>query len=380
VRLGISDEGDYLGILDASGTSVASINEEGGGSFASVDAGDSLTYQGSELSDLLAAMPKGVVARSHLSADFITFNAWSLVTYLTFSGLPSRTYRATLILTQGAERVALRVGVRRRDDANAGIQSAYQQVFYPAYPDSGKPLTTMLTYEFTTGSDYASDGVTTIIWGAQALHESAGVRIMTNNSPVDSAAGTFAVVEDIGPAMDATDVAGLVAASGTSTPSAVKRTKTVSGSWGRSFKIDGTTASGTLQNKAVQGYGGGSFRMSMIGFPSIISDLSGATVNKIEVYVYFEHWWNNSGGTASIGYHGATSAPSTWNGSYANLQRSGIPKPGGVWITLPSSTYASWKSGAYRGITLRAPGDSTASTYYGYANPGACKLRYTYTK
>jgi hypothetical protein len=378
IRLGVNGSSDYLQIQASDASTIASISDEGGASFASVDAGDSLTYRGSEMSDLLATMPLGVVARSHLAADIITRADWSLVTFLTFQGLPSRTYRATLILTQGKEAVGLRIGVRRRYDAIVDIQSGYQQMFYPAFPDNGKPLTSMMSYEFTTGDDFDPGGVITIIWGAQALHDSAGVRIMTNGSSQDTAASTYAVVEDIGPAMDATNVAGMVAASGTSTSSAVKRTKTVNASWGRSFTISGAYTD-SLAPYVVQG-GLWTARMGLIGFPSIISDLSGATVNRIEIYLYFRHWYYNAGGTAGIGYHGATSAPNSWTGSTASIQKAGIPNPGGVWITLPSSTYSSWKSGAYRGITLRAPGDSTNLQYYGYADWSKCKLRYTYTK
>jgi hypothetical protein len=389
-RFGLSDEGDYLGILDAEGNSVAAISETGVGSFSAVDAGDSLIYQGAELADTIEQYSRGIARAEVASLSGFTlqmarqrgliemsFTA-ELGHMYAISVDPIRvavgasygsgqvvwrlryTTGATSLTLDSTALASFAVTARASSfDTSVYLSRSNIQFDYSLFDENGE-LNVNVLLDVTTG-------------GPTVEHKTAGVITVLDLGPNVDETGATSALLNARPDNNTGEV---------TTTQVTKKTytKTVSGSWGRSFKIDGTTASGTLQNKAVQGYGGGSFRMSMIGFPSIISDLSGATVKKIEVYLYFEHWWNNSGGTASIGYHGATSAPSTWNGSYANLQRSGIPKPGGVWITLPSSTHASWKSGAYRGVTLRAPSDSTSSTYYGYANPGACKLRYTYVK
>ncbi|GAA3304826.1 hypothetical protein GCM10020295_56970 [Streptomyces cinereospinus] len=53
---------------------------------------------------------------------------------------------------------------------------------------------------------------------------------------------------------------------------------------------------------------------SLIGFPaSLGTDLSGATIQKAEVYLYFDHWYYNGGGKAVIKAHKFTSRPSTFS-------------------------------------------------------------------
>ena len=49
------------------------------------------------------------------------------------------------------------------------------------------------------------------------------------------------------------------------------------------------------------------------------------------------------------------------------------------WVRLPDSWYASFKTGAYRGITLHANG-STDMQYYGYMEGETIKWRWHYRK
>jgi hypothetical protein len=106
---------------------------------------------------------------------------------------------------------------------------------------------------------------------------------------------------------------------------------------------------------------------SLIGFDStqIQSDLSGRTVAKVRVYLYFDHWYFNSGGTAILGHHGHTSAPSTFSATTDVVRSSSWPKPGGRWVTY-SDTLSGWASGAKKGIAI-GPGPSTSREYYGRA-------------
>lgn len=145
-------------------------------------------------------------------------------------------------------------------------------------------------------------------------------------------------------------------------------------SWHRNFNQNGTPySSSKLDSKAVQGrspyYTTGGAKKSMIGFPSFASFASGATVTKVEVYVYAETWHAATGGTLVMGYHGAGSAPGSFAETTADIKRQAMKRGEGRWITLPSSVHAAVKSGSFRGITLRAPADSTSTTYYGYVDP-----------
>jgi hypothetical protein len=160
--------------------------------------------------------------------------------------------------------------------------------------------------------------------------------------------------------------------------------QTYNAAWSQTYQGSGSpnSASG---NDAYQGYYSSTNgnQKSMIGFGSLTSQLSGATISKIEVYLYFYHWYNNSGGTAVIGRHGNTSEPASFAGTTGLFSSGSWPKPGGRWITLPSSWYAGFAAGTYRGITL-GPGSSTNHLYYGkaYGSTGKypAKIRLSYTK
>ena len=145
--------------------------------------------------------------------------------------------------------------------------------------------------------------------------------------------------------------------------------------------------------KCYQGYTGywpaGGAQKSLIGFDSaaITADLNGAVIEKVEAFLYFEHWHYGSGGTAGIGTHSNASTPTNWAGSTGILKsETNWPRGAGRWVTLPSSEHARFKSGAARGLSLQAP--DTGLTYYGIAegtSPGASestkpKIRITYKK
>ena len=142
-----------------------------------------------------------------------------------------------------------------------------------------------------------------------------------------------------------------------------------------------------------QGYYGGTHEYSMLGFTNanstggetgktIQSALSGASVNKVELYLENVHWYYYAGGIARIGHHGYSSAP-----QYPQVESGEAFNTGnwpiGVkqWVTLPSSWYSGFASGSYHGVTL-GEDLGTDPTYYGKFNADLAhvQLRITYTK
>lgn len=202
-------------------------------------------------------------------------------------------------------------------------------------------------------------------------------------SVYENTTNTF-LIEDLGPRPVETGVKNNGGVVVNPPPAKKTYTKSYTADWVRSYNGSGNYMSD--QDTANQGYYSSERgnQRSMIGFPGTVkTDLTGATVNKIEIYLYFQHWYSNAGGTAVIGCHGAENPVSTSSGTASIFTSAKWPKPGGRWVTLPSSTYDEWKSGAWCGILL-GPGDSTSGTYYGKANgiTGSYKptLRVTYTK
>jgi hypothetical protein len=168
------------------------------------------------------------------------------------------------------------------------------------------------------------------------------------------------------------------------TPDPESQTTDVTAAWTKSLKESGAFRTDTVD--AYQGYypdGVNGNQQGFIGFPDMTGTLSGATVKKISVYLYAEHWYLSAGGTAVIGGHGYLSEPSTpdYLKHRADVMRvSGWKRGEGKWVTLPSSQYADFKSGAIRGVMV-GPGPTTASEYYGrFAGPDKAIIRLEYTK
>lgn len=168
---------------------------------------------------------------------------------------------------------------------------------------------------------------------------------------------------------------------------------TYAATWSRTFKGDGSVRTDVATNEIVQGYQAsngnqkamvGGFRRGG-GVTAPAADLVGATISKIEVYLYANHWYFNSGGTALIQTHGAASVPGTFSSTGSIVSSASWPKPGGRWVTLPSAWHAGFANGTLHGVTL-GPGTSTSQLYYGRFNgPGKGGstiplLRITYAK
>lgn len=171
-------------------------------------------------------------------------------------------------------------------------------------------------------------------------------------------------------------------------------TKTYNPTFSESYQSDGTSRGSFDNGDVYQGYysatNGNQF--SMIGFPysTISADLTGATINKVEVYLDNTHWYNNSGGTAVIGYHNNATAPST--ATYPttdNITRSTFTYGQAKWVTVNNSIGTAFQNGTAKGILLgkgQTSGGTLSNdhTYYGYfagaTKTGKPLLRITYTK
>lgn len=136
---------------------------------------------------------------------------------------------------------------------------------------------------------------------------------------------------------------------------------------------------------------GNQYSVILFPYSTIASDLSGATINKVEVYLNNNHWYYNSGGTAIIGYHNSATTPSsfTYPSSTDNITRSSFTYGQAKWVTVDNSIGTAFKNGTAKGILLgkgQTSGGtlSTDKLYYGYfagnGQSGEPQLRITYTK
>lgn len=135
-------------------------------------------------------------------------------------------------------------------------------------------------------------------------------------------------------------------------------------------------------------YPAGGIQRSIAGFTAgavagevgktVTAALTGATVTKVEIGLKCNHSHAVAGGLARIGYHGETAVPATvpaasWEAFSGAFFKRGETR----WMTLPAATFASWQSGAYRGLTVGPGGDYMRFDGSAGAKPG---LRITYTR
>lgn len=192
------------------------------------------------------------------------------------------------------------------------------------------------------------------------------------------------VIEDIGPLVPSRAIArqnsatsGTPTDTGSGSSSVKQYTKTWTASWSGSYK-NRSTYNSYYGSKALQGYYSGTngVQASLIGFP-IGSTLNGATIKKVEVYLYAAHWYYNAGGTAVIRTHQHTSRPGSFS-TESGSKRIPFKIGQGKWVDITSIF-----ENNDRGVTLD-PGNTTNRQYYGRFH-GAYeankpKLRVTYTK
>lgn len=394
---GKSFRGSSFIITDAEGTEQVNLSPGVTGNFATFGSGDkqatvgsdgsvsasavvaeTLYYKGDELSAILEKLPKGVLSRSS-SAQFppgiLTVGSevgLSEIRFQTPVG-SKREYRVkgsnlTIVnTTRGAK-----FTVRMTTDGTRPTISSTAIGNWEFEPDTQAYRTVTIEREY-------------------ALNGGLDVRMLLTMSPgvgtgntgfYNAGSGVELSIVDEGLFIERTGVISNGGATGASPTR--NYDVTYQSNWLRSYMGSGAPRSvGADNTKAYQGYtsywpAGGNQR-SMFGFPTNLqTDLSGATITSMEVYLYFEHWQGGAGGTAAIGVHGNVSAPATSTGITGPILESGSwPRGSGRWVYIPSQYWAGFASGSYRGIALYK--NDNNSQYYGYA-ANDCRLRVRYTK
>lgn len=198
-------------------------------------------------------------------------------------------------------------------------------------------------------------------------------------------------VYDVGPyrPQNSTDsgvmyTAGSGGGSGDTAPPAVQTyVKTYACTWGKTW--DGGTSYTAAGQEAWQGaYSGRQYR-GQLGYQSWVSDVSGATITKVEVYLYCRHTYYGSGANIGIGVHSNASAPSGFTGATGTTTVH-FAKPEGKWVTLPSTWYPSFANGTWKGISINPDGVYTTAAYakicgtYEGSGHVASQVRITYKK
>jgi hypothetical protein len=144
--------------------------------------------------------------------------------------------------------------------------------------------------------------------------------------------------------------------------------------WGQAYRASGGFT-GSDNSKLQYGSSGDSYngrQRSLIGFDyaSIQSTLAGATVNRVQFWIYNMHTWYYNGGTMWAGMHNNTVKPGTWGGTIGRdfVSSFHVDNTGPGWHDLSTEFGSRLRDGSSKGITIQAPNDDR--TYYGFAAGG----------
>ncbi|MFI1563849.1 hypothetical protein ACH4ZX_12450 [Streptomyces sp. NPDC020490] len=371
----VSGAPQYL-TLRSGGQAVATIDTQGNAGFADLNVAGELTIDGDPVSDLLGAGPKGIVARAHPSAT-VTSTGTEIGYYeLPFTAEAGRLYRVRFEATADLDKATdgeIRLYLRDGGTAKPTITSTLRETTILTPAHTGRYQRVGL--EHVTSTRTIGTGLHRLLL---SFHNSGGTSGQTLELGLTTTGRTNAFyVEDIGPEIPVTG--GYNTGGGSAADPVQTYTKTYSASWSGSY-ANRSGYNSYYGNACLQGYysSNNGVQAALIGFPAqLATDLSGAVIQKAEIYLYFDHWYNAGGGTAVIRAHSHTSRPTKFSCD-AEAKSVTWSRNQGKWVDI-TSVFDSTK---WRGIALDP--NSTNRTYYGRARGVGQtyppKLRVTYTK
>ena len=369
------------------GSTNFNIDQDGNAVFQSVTA-DDITLNGEDLAGILAEKALGTLAIVTLSGVTAGYNGTSLL----FGRVVIPNFDATRQYAIGGS------GVHFDKQAVTG----FTRLTIRAYLAWDTPATTassqLVEYQFLSDSASGSDWIVSFRHlfqdsspGGTDAHIAWYFTTNVNNTAglvcagYDNAGGTPGsriYAEDAGDIVTYTDFN--MGGGGGTPPQSY--TKTYAANESASYQQDGSNRgiADCYQGRYSATNGN---QYSMIGFDDtqIRSDLSGATITKVELYLNNNHFYSNSGGNAVIGTHNQTTLSGSHSSSQINdnLQQTHFDLGQAKWITIPNSIGNALRDNTAKGIAL-GPGPTTSQSYYGYfagnGQSGEPQLRITYTK
>lgn len=362
------------------GSTAFNIDQQGNAVFNDITANGQIILGGVSLADTLAAIPRGLIKYSQLTGfspvyDGVNDQLIGRISIPDFD--PTREYKF------GAH--------VRIDSNNPGVGHSFINIHVKYAWDA---LTTATSTEIadcqaggrgTSDTDqgfsisfpfhFATAGGNTLNLGLYLDSTNANSRL--NSSTINNRIW----IEDLGAFItyDSFDATG-------GTPPTQQYVKTYAANESASYQEDGSNRGvASCYQGRYSATNGNQF--SMIGFDdaTIRSNLSGATINKVELYLNNNHFYSNSGGNAVIGTHNQTTLSGSHSSSQINdnLQQTHFDLGQAKWITIPNSIGNALRDNTAKGIAL-GPGPTTSQSYYGYfagnGESGEPQLRITYTK
>ncbi|MEV5451330.1 hypothetical protein [Streptomyces sp. NPDC052535] len=368
----VTGEPQYLTLRNG-GTAVATIDDQGNAAFADVSVAGGLTVGGQPISAFLGDRPRGLLAIDYQAASVTGGTSEIGFVELAFEAETDRMYRVVFDAIADPSAAGGEIQIRLRDGKTGKPTVSSPQLQLATYP---MPLATSqkVRLEAVRNGGGFGAGLHRLLITFRCAGGPSGQTVDLYGS--STALGVL-YVEDIGPHVPET---GGYNTGGGSEPDPVRQyTKTYTASWSGSY-ANRSGYNSYYGAKCMQGYysSNNGVQASLIGFPAALgTDLAGATIQKAEIYLYAEHWYYASGGSAVIKAHSHTSRPAKFS-SDSEAKTVSWRRNEGKWVDITSV----FDSTRWRGVALDP--NSTNKTYYGaFRGAGQTyppKLRVTYTK
>lgn len=340
------------------GVPVATINQDGHAAFNDLAVAGQLTIKGDPIDRRIAQAPRGIIA-IHSSTQSATTTGGTEYGFVELPVLieADRQYRIVLSAYSERSQAGGALTLLLRDGGNSAPSLSSRQL------QSASHL---------MGSGWQKVTLELVCPGS-AL--GAGThRLLTSfkwDGPSTAKVSLFGgaefpavmYVEDVGPALAATGQLNSGRAPGTTPPAAQRYERTYAAAWSGTY-TNRSAYSSYHGSQMLQGYYSSTngLTASLVGFPSALdADLSGATVEKAELFLHFEHWYDSSGGQAAIRTHGHAARPGTFSADGQALMVS-WRRNEGKWIDVTSLV----RDVRPRGFALDP--NNTSGTYYGRAH------------
>lgn len=386
-QLGVVGEDDRLALLDASGAIASSMDSTGKISGSVIYANDGLVYQGRELSGLLADNSSAIIAhgsRFDNPGQCDNSTGWGIMEI-------STTLYGDRLYKVATNNILMTTNVTTNPLAEIQIRYTYSANSTPEAP-------TVSNGSFLTANrQHIGPGLSNSMKLEKlAILPTGNYRFLLffkkylgDGTVAPEGSTTFPIelfIEDTGPARPnlmiptaggGIQFTGNTAAPPPAAPAAQPRELYADAQSMQTYLPNGAPYS-WQQGKMFQGQSPSvGWLRSMAMFNDLTPFLSGSEITGMQAYFYFDHWYENAGGFASIGVHGVsgTSAPGSYSGGTFATTSARIPKPGGLWIDIPSHLWNGFKTGTYRGLLLEAPNNLSS-----YGSATQCRLFFKYNK
>ena len=384
------DTGNFISFTDSDGVPVASISSLGEASFQSVSAAEIFLGGQNLQTDVIDPMGKGVVAWGY-SLDNVSNTAGNEKGYLelAFEAEENRMYRVEFVCD--IETPSLPAGGDNRNQYSLRLRDGGTNI-----PTTSSTLVSTNTY---AANDFTAVNTTLRYIDIRTYTPGVHRLLITFNGyggyshTMKGADGPALFwVEDMGDVGFFTNTAYLNPGDGTSDApeGAGTYTKYYNATWSGSYNGSFEYMS-DYSDRIAQGYYSSNRgnQRALIGFDydQIQSDLSGASIQRVQLIMTNIHCYRNEGTDLIIGTHSYTSRPSTWSdGSVVQDRQRYYDWPYGAirTVTLNSDIGTDLQDGSATGIAI-GPGPTTNTAYYSYfrspySSSGRPYLKITYSK